>query len=259
MASNTLPPPPAPNGATPAVLPLDVLPPPPPRLELTRVNLLWTTEKIGPGVNVSGDGTTASRSASGGGVQLTNEWMTGGRDPHVYTIAVVLEDVLPETTIGIVGRNFWPSEWAEPLTKSNHAVVLECGTGRFSVKGKSTSFLLKPLTRGAKLNLTLDMQVQELTVDLLGTSPGQIVSSVTVENIPAEVTLAVGFGAGGPQCIRVVGCTMEKPEMKLLGKLKKDLWDEDNKVEPLPLNMKKERGMLQQQQNIANMALSLEM
>ncbi len=231
----------------------------PARLEQTRVPLAWTSEKVGPAVNVSGDGATASRSASGCSAQLTTEWMQGGRNPHVYTVALALDAVLPDTLIGIVGRNYWPSDWSEPLAKSTHSIVLECGTGRFFVKGKATSFMLKPLSSGARLNLTLDMQIQELTLELLGTSPGQILSSVTIENIPAEVTLAAGFCAGGPQSVRVVGCTREKPEMKLLGKLKKDLWDDDNKVEPLPLNVKKERGLQQQQENIAKMAASLDM
>ena len=48
--------------------------------------------------------------------------------------------------------------------------------------------------------------------------------------------------------------------MKLLGKLKKDLWDEDNKVEPLALNVKKvEPTLLQAQQNEAKVAQSLDM
>ena len=227
------------------------------RLDRVRLPLVWTTEKLGQGVNVSADGATASRQASGWSAQLGNEWMQGGRHPRIYTVALVLDNVLPETTIGIVGRNFFPSDWCEPLRASRHAIVVECGSGRFSVKGKSTSFVMRPLTNGARLQLTLDMQLQELTVELLGDGPGVITSSLTVEGIPAEVALCVGFCAGGPQSVRIIGCTSEKPEMLLLGKLQKDLWDEDNRIEPLPLNAKKERGMLQQQQNIAKMAAQL--
>jgi hypothetical protein len=83
---------------------------------------------------------------------------------------------------------------------------------------------------------------------------------LAIEAVPAEVTLVVGFCAGGPQSVRVVACTKELPEMKLLGKLKKDLWDEDNKVEPLALNVKKvEPTLLQAQQNEAKVAQSLDM
>lgn len=240
-------------------------PPPPPipaaatRLDQTDVPLSWTTEKIGLGVNVSGDGTTASRNASGSSAQCANTWMQGGRSPLVWTVALELTEVLPSTTVGIVGRNYFPSDWSEPLTSCSHAIVLECGTGRVMMRGSRTGFVLKPLTNGARLNMIMDMQTQELTIELLGSSPGQILSSVNVDGIPAEVTLVAGFCAGGAQSVRVVGCTSEKPEMKLLGKLRKDLWDEDNKVEPLPLNVKKERGLQQQQENIAKMAASLDM
>mmetsp|Transcript_27479 Transcript_27479/g.69945 ORF Transcript_27479/g.69945 Transcript_27479/m.69945 type:complete len:261 (-) Transcript_27479:377-1159(-) len=250
------------NAGTDLALPiLPVAPPPtaPPRLEHTIVPLAWTSEKVGPQVNVSGDGTIASRSASGHGAQCASVWFPASRDPHIFTIALALDEVLPSTMIGIVGRNYWPSDWVEPLSKVTHAIALECGTGRFSVKGKATSFVLKPLASGSRLNLIVDMQTQELTVELLGEKPGTVASSCTIENIPAEVTLAVGFSAGGPQSVRLVGCSSEKPEMKLLGKLRKDLWDEDNKVEPLALNVKREPTILQQQENIAKMAASLDM
>jgi biopolymer transport protein ExbD len=205
-------------GLPPLPAPPPIIPEAPTRLEQTKVPLAWTAAKVGPAVNISGDGATASRSASGCGAQLTSEWMQGGRHPHVYHIVLALDEVMPETMIGIVGKNFWPSDWSEPLAKSLHSIVLECGTGKFFVKGKATSFMLKPLTSGARLHMMLDMQVQEMTLELLGTSPGQILSSVTIEAVPAEVTLVVGFCAGGPQSVRVVACTKELPEMKLLGK-----------------------------------------
>ena len=178
-------------GLPPLPAPPPIIPEAPTRLEQTKVPLAWTAAKVGPAVNISGDGATASRSASGCGAQLTSEWMQGGRHPHIYHIVLALDEVMPETMIGIVGKNFWPSDWSEPLAKSLHSIVLECGTGKFFVKGKATSFMLKPLTSGARLHMMLDMQVQEMTLELLGTSPGQILSSVTIEAVPAEVTLVV--------------------------------------------------------------------
>ena len=59
------------------------------------------------------------------------------------------------------------------------------------------------------------------------------------------------------QRVRIVGCKSEKPEMVLMGKLRKDLWDDDNVQTPLPLNVKKERGELQQQQAEIAVAASL--
>jgi hypothetical protein len=142
-------------GLPPLPAPPPRIPEAPTRLEQTKVPLAWTAAKVGPAVNISGDGATASRSASGCGAQLTSEWMQGGRHPHVYHIVLALDEVMPETMIGIVGKNFWPSDWSEPLAKSLHSIVLECGTGKFFVKGKATSFMLKPLTSGARLHMML--------------------------------------------------------------------------------------------------------
>ena len=59
-----------------------------------------------------------------------------------------------------------------------------------------------------------------------------MLSSLELESLPAELTIAVGFGAGGAgvpqQRVRIVGCTCEKPGMKLNGKRVKDLWDDEN-------------------------------
>ena len=160
-----------------------------------------------------------------------------------------------------VGRNYFPSTWdtESPLARSSHAVMLRCGDGSVTHKGKATSFILKKLSSGARLNLIMDMQTREMTIELLGNSPGQIVSSIAVENIPSEITIAVGFAAGGAtQRVRVVGCKSEKPDMVLTGKFRKDLWDDDNIIKPLTLNSSnKERGMLQQKQNEIAVAAGL--
>lgn len=225
-----------------------------------KIELQWTQQKLGVGVSVSGDGRVASRQSSGVGVQLTNEWMVGaGKEPKVWTAAIELEEVQEDTCIGVVGRNYFPSDWTDPLTKSTHAIVMRCGDGRVSYKGKSTSFVLRPLASGARLHLVMDMQTRELTFELVGKEAGSVVASLTVEGIPAELTVAVGFASGGPQSVKVVGCTREKPEMKLLGKMRKDLWDDDNVIKPLPLNVKKERGLREAQLNEIAVAQSLDM
>ena len=227
-----------------------------------KIDLRWTQDKVGIGVSVGGDGGTASRQASGWGVQLADHWMAGaGKNPMVWTVAVALDEVEPDTCIGIVGRNYWPSDWADPLTSCQHAIVMRCGDGRISYKGKNTSFVLRPLTSGARLHLVLDMQTRELTFELLTSKPGLapvVTGSVTVDGIPAELTLAVGFASGGRQSVRVAGCTREKPDMKLLGKMRKDLWDDDNIIKPLPLNVKKERGLRDQQLSEMEVAQSLD-
>lgn len=77
-----------------------------------------------------------------------------------------------------------------------------------------------------------------MTIEQVGKGVGVVLSSLTLESMPSELTIAVGFAPGKMQSVRVVGCTCEKPGMVLTGKLKKDLWDDDNIQTPLPLNMK---------------------
>ena len=97
-------------------------------------------------------------------------------------------------------------------------------------------------------------------MDLLGKDQ-QVSSSVTVEGIPGgELTLAVGFAASGAaQRVRIVGCKSEKPDLVLTGKLRKDLWDDDNIQTPLALNVKggKERGAAALAKNMAQIAAQL--
>ena len=58
-----------------------------------------------------------------------------------------------------------------------------------------------------------------MTVDVVGKTPGSIIASMVLDSIPSEVTLAVGFAAGPPQHVRIVGCTCEKPGLVLTGKV----------------------------------------
>ena len=110
-----------------------------------KIDLRWTQDKVGIGVSVGGDGGTASRQASGWGVQLADHWMAGaGKNPMVWTVAVALDEVEPDTCIGIVGRNYWPSDWADPLTSCQHAIVMRCGDGRISYKGKNWGCAASP-------------------------------------------------------------------------------------------------------------------
>jgi len=225
---------------------------------ISDVNLFFTDAKLGAGVSVSGDGSVASSGRLGS--QLCNHWMqASSRSPLIYSVALLLEDIQPDTTVGIVGRNFFPSEWDGDLAMSPHSVMMRCGDGSIRQKGRGTSYRLRALQNGAKLNVIVDMQLRELTIELLGPTPGSILSSVQVEGIPAEVTIAVGFTNGPPQRVQVVGCTAEVPGMKLEGKLTKDLWDDDNVIKPLPLNVKKEGSdQAQAQAEIAKVSSSLD-
>ena len=194
------------------------------------VPLKWTDQKLAQGVSLNAARDTASSTKRG--AQLCDTWITGGKRGMIWTIALALESVTEDTTIGVVGRNFFPSSWEEELAASRHSIVLRCGDGAVSYKGKRSSFVLRPLKSGDKLTLTLDMQTQQMTVELMGKSPGSVLSSLELEALPAELTVAVGFGTGGSgvpqQRVRVVGCTCEKPGLQLNGKRVKDLWDDEN-------------------------------
>ena len=194
------------------------------------VALRWTDEKLAAGVSLNATRDTASSAKLG--AQLCDTWIAGGRKGMIWTVALQLESVTDDTTIGIVGRNFYPSSWESELAASRHAIVLRCGDGMVTYKGKSSSFVLRPLKSGDKLSLTLDMQTLAMTVELMGKDVGSILASVELESLPAELTVAVGFAAsakGAPQQrVRIVGCTCEKPGMQLSGKRVKDLWDDEN-------------------------------
>ena len=58
--------------------------------------------------------------------------------------------------------------------------------------------------------------------------------------------------------MRVVACKKEKPDNVLLGKFRKDLWDDENVQTPLALNSKKEHGALQAQLDQIKIASTLQ-
>ena len=71
--------------------------------------MLWCSEKCGAFVTLSGDGKTCSRSSeSGWGVQLASRWLT----KDITTVALACDQLDGEAFIGVVGRNFYPSECA---------------------------------------------------------------------------------------------------------------------------------------------------
>lgn len=226
--------------------------------EEARVPLQFSREKKASAIELSADGAIAMSKGDAVGVQLCDHWMASGSKPLIYTVAVVLDDITPQTVLGVVGRNFFPSDWDTDITKSTHAVLVRCGDGKIVYRGKETSFILRKLTSGAKLNFVIDMQTLEMTIEVVG-KDGTAVSEIMVERIPSEVTFAVGFVAGGaPQSVRVVGCKKEKPGMLLMGKFRKDLWDDENVQKPLPLNTKKEHGALQAQNDEIKIASTLQ-
>ena len=91
---------------------------------------------------------------------------------------------------------------------------------------------------GALLQLVVDMRHRELTVQLMAREmPGEeptIISSVTIEELPAEVAVAVSFGPG-EHAVRVLGSSTEEPDGRATSN-HVALWDECNVIPPIPMH-----------------------
>ena len=53
---------------------------------------------------------------------------------------------------------------------------------------------------------------------------------MSIERLPIEVALCVGFGGQKPQRVRVISSEMRKSEFGHSRKVHKDLWDDDNMI-----------------------------
>ena len=53
-------------------------------------------------------------------VQLLDRWLT----KNVTTVALRCDALGPAAFVGVVGRNYYPTPWDEPLHESRHAVVV---------------------------------------------------------------------------------------------------------------------------------------
>ena len=203
--------------------------------EPEEIALTWRQDKLGDGIQLDAECTSVSRRCRNGwGVQLGDAWLT----KDITTVAIECHEMTDDTYIGVVGRNYNPQDWNGNLAESKHAVVLHAATGRVYHKGSETSFVLRPLTSGARLIMTIDMQTRELTLELKSSgtaddAPAE--STLLLEDIQAEVAACVCLGPG-EQNLRIAGCVRSKPEFKLLGKRVKDFWDEENIVPPLQAN-----------------------
>ena len=156
-------------------------------------SLRFLSSKVGPGVSLSEGGAVAAYDGSVGSwsAQIGDAWIS----KDVTTIALSCEELSEDTAIGIVGRNFFPSDWDAPLQKSGHAVVLRAGDGKVFHKGRNTSFFLKPLENGSRINVILDMQARPCREPV-----GDRRVRVKVgRHVPAEVSGAaeyIPFGVG---------------------------------------------------------------
>ena len=142
--------------------------------------------------------------------------------------------------IGICFHNFRERDGL--LTESRHSLVARASDGAVLRKGTSTGLLLRPFKEGDILRLTIDMQARELTFELLasGEADGNTRNSaaVTVERLPNEVVVAVGFPGSSesdasPQRVKILSCSSERP----VRACRREAWDHDDNIQP-PLHQR---------------------
>jgi hypothetical protein len=192
----------------------------------------WVSSKLGNGMSITDGGATVSRSTPDGwGIQLLDQFLAnaGGSAYNVGEVMFEVEQVTDGNLhIGVVGRNFWPSAWDVPLTKTHHAVVVEASKGTLTRKTIKCDLILGKIEAGQRVHVVVEMLKQSLTLELLS-SDNALVRSVTIGDIPSEVAVAVAMGPG-EQKIRLVGSSTDMEEGQVFtGKVHKDLWDIDNR------------------------------
>jgi len=189
----------------------------------------WREDKFGPGVAADGDKVTHAAGAGQGCALLDVNCSGAG-----YNAASVLLEcsAISSCFIGVVGSNFVHSKLDEPFDTCALAAAVR-HDGEVFRKGQNLGPIIKlsELQSGGFVSLELDMQDQELTITVLNKDKG-LISSVSVDNVPVEVCVAVSFGkatTAEPQSVRVVGSSSEKVPKKFVKKTGgADLWDDGN-------------------------------
>lgn len=198
----------------------------------------WRQDKKGPGVEVTADGRTIGRRHDGRwGVQLLDTWLNGTK----YDSASVLLEfgsVAGEGFVGVVGANYNPGEWDGPLSKSIHASAARVDTGDFYTKGRHDAMAkCAPIASGCRVAIEIDVLERSMTLQVVRPSAGgaeaeaKILSSVRVDELPAELAVAVAFGPGEgpPWSARIVGSSSETTGRDKNKKTHAGLHDAENK------------------------------
>lgn len=162
-----------------------------------------------------------------------------------------------------MGSNFNPTDWSDAFQTNMHCIAAHSTDGMMYYKARPAPMVRRAITRhqpamaparleaplrapdarpspraaaqaktcpivtGDKVQVELDMLAQSLTMTVVDKHK-RTKSTVSVENLPPEVCVAVCFGAApGEHAVRVVGSSSEKTG-KDAAKTQKDLWDDDN-------------------------------
>lgn len=133
------------------------------------------------------------------------------------------------------------SDKESPLATSHHAVCLQ-SDGRIFVKGAETSWTVPPLEDQSTVVFELSFLKRELTLSIAFGADGDerhVILPFTLN----EATLVAMLTNSG-QRLRIVACEAAKLDAALSkGKSVPDLWDEENKIEPIDIERKKAATM----------------
>lgn len=132
-----------------------------------------------------------------------------------------------------------PIEQAAQLRRQRQQQLAGSGGANcHSVAGEPLAARRCVVRSGSVVHLIADMERHELTIEVFSSekaSYADVQSSVVIEGLPAEVGVAVGFGAG-EQRVRLLGINVEEkfrshstPARKMIP----DLWDDYHVVTPL--------------------------
>ena len=208
----------------------------------------WREDKLGPNLaRVAEDvpGRTFRRDAGGRnmqpleistggyatgkwGVQLLDAWLSEAG----YAFASVLIEIESESgafMVGVVGSNYNPGDWAQPLDTSKTAVAVRAVDGKVFVKGKNqphAQMCKMPMKGATKCRISLAIDMCKLEMRIKCVDPDAPVTgadvaadeesegaSVLVEGLPVEVAVAVALGPSKTvQTVRVLGSSSERLE-----------------------------------------------
>ncbi len=174
--------------------------------------------------------------ASGPAVALAGVWLASNATDSANAL-LEITGASADLWLGVVGANFEPSSWAVHLPSSPHFIGVHAATGECYSKGDRSPLKLPRCVPGSKVRLEVDTNAECVKIEVLPEDDSvpehlRVRTVVRLDNLPPRVALCVGFGADGSSVKLVDGATGRAGPPEAI-KLRKDLWDADNRVTPM--------------------------
>ena len=130
------------------------------------------------------------------------------------------------------------------LKRSNYFLGMDAASGICYKKGQALKLKLPPMSPGAKIQFEVNAMRQSMTMEVLPEDEGvpehrRVRTVVTLDGLPPCVVPCVGFGPAGGSVKLIQGHVTASDDCAPT-KLVKDLWDADNKIEPLHVGVANE-------------------